>query len=190
MADRVRRRRRGEDFSAWFWGQVRIGPGCWTWPGATNSWGYGVVRNETGVLEQAHRIAFRLARSPVPPGRKVLHHCDNPPCCRPSDLFVGDHAANMRDAAAKGRMTIAGRGRTRGADGRLTSDVSPHTRLDSCPVAGCRARFPSRPHRLERHVARPHWRCSCGAIGVDWPAHVRRNRRRGAVDVEHVRSRA
>jgi hypothetical protein len=33
----------------------------------------------------------------------VLHHCDNPPCMRPSCLFLGTQADNAADMIAKGR---------------------------------------------------------------------------------------
>ncbi|MGH3427449.1 MAG: helix-turn-helix domain-containing protein [Mycobacteriales bacterium] len=34
---------------------------------------------------------------------KVLHHCDNPPCVRPDDLFTGTQLDNVRDMFKKGR---------------------------------------------------------------------------------------
>lgn len=85
-----------------FWAKVERGDGCWLWQGAIVGHGYGqFVRNGR---EQAHRVAWELAnRRRVPEGMYVLHRCDNPPCVRPSHLFLGSQSDNITDCVAKGR---------------------------------------------------------------------------------------
>ena len=84
---------------------------CWNWIGYKNKQGYGRVQiNE--VSYYAHRviysmvypnsIEFRAPKNSTESGF-ILHTCDNPSCCNPKHLFVGTHADNMADKAAKGR---------------------------------------------------------------------------------------
>lgn len=75
---------------------------CAEWTGA-RSYGYGSLRVRN-VQWAAHRLAWTLAQGPIPVGMQVLHHCDNPPCCRPSHLFLGTYQDNVDDRQAKGRM--------------------------------------------------------------------------------------
>ena len=94
-----------------FWRKVRVGSvdECWPWLGWTNEKGYGV----TGVYQgknlphrrvYAHRVALELSA-----GRGLLeaecacHSCDNPSCCNPAHLFVGDRAENNADMRGKCR---------------------------------------------------------------------------------------
>ncbi len=78
-------------------------------------------------------MAFELTFGPIPRGQGVLHRCDNPPCCNPAHLFLGDQSANMADAAHKGRA--------RGAEGEqnwnstlTTADVHIIRRLSAAGV--------------------------------------------------------
>lgn len=81
---------------------------CWPWKGYRWPSGYGrVIRKGRNI--RTHRLAFMLARGPIPTGMHVLHHCDNPPCCNPAHLFLGTHDTNMADKKAKGR-TAKGEG--------------------------------------------------------------------------------
>lgn len=100
--DLARRRERPVDQR--FWAKLnRRGPReCWEWSGCKNENGYGQLY-ANGSARGAHRVAWELMRGAIPDGRSVLHRCDNPACCNPDHLFLGDHTANMRDMVAKGR---------------------------------------------------------------------------------------
>ena len=57
------------------------------------------ARNSPG----SSRRVDRGVRADQPGHLHVLHHCDNPPCVRPSHLFLGTDADNVQDMLAKGR---------------------------------------------------------------------------------------
>jgi len=85
-----------------FWSRVLRGEGCWEWQGARLNGGYGVMRFQKRQ-QLTHRIAWQLTIGPIPSGRCICHHCDNPACVRPDHLFVGSHKDNMNDMHSKGR---------------------------------------------------------------------------------------
>lgn len=76
---------------------------CWEWNGFKNTLGYGRAWWR-GTLYLAHRLAWIEANGPIPADMKVLHRCDNPPCCNPTHLFLGTDADNARDRDRKGRL--------------------------------------------------------------------------------------
>ena len=88
-----------------FWSKVLKTPTCWIWIATRNTTGYGQF-SLFGKLVVAHRVSYELSKGPIPTGLRVLHHCDNPPCVRPSHLWLGTQKMNMEDASSKDRFPV------------------------------------------------------------------------------------
>jgi hypothetical protein len=86
-----------------FWSRVDKSDGCWIWNGKKVNKGYGYFYLDKKT-HGAHRVSWTFTNGKIPKGLFVLHKCDNPPCVRPSHLFLGTHADNMADKARKGRV--------------------------------------------------------------------------------------
>lgn len=75
---------------------------CLIWTARRTADGYGSVSiNNKEYL--AHRVAWLVARGPIPNGLCVCHKCDTPACINAEHLFLGTQADNMADMKAKGR---------------------------------------------------------------------------------------
>ena len=81
-----------------------LGPDdCWEWQGGKDFFGYGRAWLN-GRRVKAHRFSMFIRMCKVlPKSILVCHHCDNPPCCNPGHLFLGDYQHNMTDKMKKGR---------------------------------------------------------------------------------------
>lgn len=107
-----------------FWSKVAIAddsdPGrCWEWQASRMRFGHGVFNNEHRA---AHRTAYVLTCGPIPPGLCVLHHCDNPPCVRPSHLFLGTRVDNIRDMYSKRREARVSRPGEQNSNAKRTAE--------------------------------------------------------------------
>ncbi|MFA6358933.1 MAG: HNH endonuclease signature motif containing protein [Candidatus Omnitrophota bacterium] len=74
---------------------------CWVWIGCKHEC-YGQFRINNERI-QAHRMSWILDGFELPDGALVCHKCDNPPCVRPSHLFLGTELINTLDKINKGR---------------------------------------------------------------------------------------
>ena len=105
----LRRRDLTAAFIARFHTKYQITDGCWLWQAGRYPKGYGMVnlgRDMRGkqFTSYAHRVAYVLAKGPIPAGLAVMHSCDVPACVNPAHLNLGTQADNLRDCRVKGRM--------------------------------------------------------------------------------------
>jgi hypothetical protein len=91
--------------TARFWSHVRRKPesDCWIWIGSKDAKGYGrvIIRQK---LYSAHRVSWSIINGKIPSSLDVLHDCDNPSCCNPGHLHLGDCATNIAEAKQRGRL--------------------------------------------------------------------------------------
>jgi hypothetical protein len=88
--------------AARFWSRVRFTDTCWLWQAGTCA-GYGWFYFTKGTAEYTHRIVWWLTTQTAAGNMEVCHTCDIPTCVRPSHLFIGTQADNMRDMGSKAR---------------------------------------------------------------------------------------
>lgn len=104
-AENPRPRKRRPTVEERLWSRVEKMPsGCWEWQGYRMPFGYGQIGIEDHKVTTCHRVAWELTNGPIPDGLLVRHKCDNPPCCNPDHLELGDDFDNMRDAVERGRI--------------------------------------------------------------------------------------
>src|SRR5690349_20028702 len=75
--------------------------GCIEWTGTRNTKGYGRIARGgvNGRFLMAHRVAYELARGPIPEGLQLDHLCRNRLCCNPDHL----EPVTRQENVARGR---------------------------------------------------------------------------------------
>lgn len=129
------------------WLRVAIGDGCWEWTGPRGTKGYGLIQI-AGVSHATHRLSWELKHGLIPDGLCILHRCDNPPCVRPSHLFLGTPGDNNRDTSAKGRNKYGE------AHGRSKLTIDQAVAIRSRRLAGESVSSLSREFDIARGVVR------------------------------------
>jgi hypothetical protein len=77
---------------------------CWNWTYPCTSEGYGVQSVDHFTMPRTHRLAWTIKYNTlIPKGLFVCHSCDNPLCCNPEHLFLGNFKINMKDLQLKKR---------------------------------------------------------------------------------------
>lgn len=75
---------------------------CWEWKGSRLEKGYGEAmfkRKRYG----GHQVAYILFHGELSGNDYVCHTCDNPPCCNPHHLYLGNAQTNTDDAFLRER---------------------------------------------------------------------------------------
>jgi len=112
----------------------------------------------------AHHTGYELAYGPVPPGMRVLHACDNPPCQRPAHLFAGTQGENVLDMVRKGRNRVRAWGEQHG-----------HAKLTEADVREIRRRrAEGETYRSLAAAFRVNSQTAWNAVNADW-RHVQPN---------------
>jgi len=81
---------------------------CWPFLGARNTQGYGHISVggrpcNGGQTLTASVLAWIVTFGEPPLDLDILHSCDNPPCCNPKHLFLGNDLSNSLDRFSKSR---------------------------------------------------------------------------------------
>ena len=128
-----------------FWSRVERGnpDDCWPWKAGIVKGGYGIFKVRQYVRITAHRIAWALANRREPGEGHVCHRCDNPNCCNPHHLFLGNARINARDKVEKGRA------RGRFSKGNRLISPERHRKENPAPNGG-RFQHANLPRKIGR----------------------------------------
>lgn len=96
---------------------------CWISKGYKLPAGY-IILYSNGKRKYAHRLSYELKFGEIPKGLYVCHKCDNPPCHRPSHLFLGTQKDNIADMVKKGRSAYGDKNGSRKHPERMPRGIN------------------------------------------------------------------
>lgn len=143
----------------WLESMLRTGDpesGCWIWPGAATSDGYGTLWVE-GRCRLVTHLVLEAVGLPRPPRAYALHSCDTPRCVNPQHLRWGDQWDNMREASSKGRIPNG----TQSVTARYDADQIRYIRDQAAAGRSCRSiarELDTYPYPISRIVRRVSYR--------------------------------
>lgn len=138
---------------------------CWAWKGCRfNSTPRHLPYGKCTLFGRrtvAHRMAWLVFKGDIPDGMDVLHTCDNPICCNPFHLFLGDDSTNQQDSLAKGRSNCGRlKGEAHGA-AKLTAHAVTqirNLRNSGASLVSLAEQFGTTMQNIHLIVARKNWR--------------------------------
>ncbi len=101
--------------------------GCLLWLGNATPLGYGMIKigGRDGRKLYAHRVAYELAKGPIPAGTEIDHLCRVACCINPAHLEAVAHGVNVRRGNSPGaisaRIKRCKRGHDLSVEGQLTA---------------------------------------------------------------------
>ena len=138
-----------DKYNAWPWRRMTLaerlegkrvyipGFGCWYWGGHLDRDGYAKI-HVGDRPRMAHRVAYELARGPIPDGMVIDHLCRNRECTNPAHMeLVRSRENTMRSPVAPASVNSK---MTHCREGHLLVEVPAHykKRQRFCPT--CRNR--------------------------------------------------
>ncbi len=127
-----------------FWPKVQKTESCWLWTGGLSDTGYGSI-SMNGKIDNAHRVAWKLMRGPIPAGMQLDHLCRVRHCVNPDHLEIVTRRTNilrgLGQSAIYARRETCGKGHPLKDPNLYHTKSRPNTRICKVCFLERRARY-------------------------------------------------